>query len=207
MLQQHRMGKRTQSRSRSRARNRQRPPERPHHPPQNVPAARPQPSLPRPQPRVCLRMPHRKKFKFQRQQSQSPVLCNLRVMLAQSSQSLFRIVVPPQQLVYFRNPLRHPLLQQREKNIFLAVKVRVKRSARISRPRRNILQASRLIPIARKSLLRRQQELPPRSRRTRLLPRWWHSHNRSDNRGFLAVDCHRLAFIFVHLRSSVVPLT
>src|SRR5580704_15271467 len=171
MLQKHRMRKRTQSRSPSRARNRQRPSQRLHHPPQNIPAASAQPPLPRPQTRMRLRMPHRKKFKFQRQQNQPPVLCNLRIMLAQSPQKLLRIVVPLQQLVHLRDLLRHPLLQQRKENIFLAVKVRVESPPRIPGPRRNILQPRRLIPIARKSLLRRQQKFPPRSRRPRRLPR------------------------------------
>src|ERR1700683_9478 len=165
------MRKRPQSRSRRRTGNRQRSPERFHHPPQNISTARPQPSLPRPQTRMSLRMPHGKKFEFQRKQSQPPVLCNLRVMLAKRPQTPLRVVVPPQQLIHFRNALRHPLLQQREKNTFLALEVRVKSPPRISRPRRNILQPRRLIAVPRKSLLRRQQQLPPRSRRARLLPR------------------------------------
>src|SRR5580693_3140469 len=171
VLQRHRVRKRPQSRSRRRIGNRQRSPQRFHHPPQNISTARPQPSLPRPQTRMSLRMPHRKKFELQRKQSQPPVLCNLRVMLAKRPQTLLRVVVPPQQLIHFRNPLRHPLLQQREKYPFLALEVRVKSPPRISCPRRNILQPRRLIPVPRKSLLRRQQQLPPRSRRARLLPR------------------------------------
>jgi hypothetical protein len=171
VLEQHRMRKRPQSRSRRRTGNRQRSPQRFHHPPQNSSAARPQPSLPRPQTRMSLRMPHRKKFKLQRKQSEPPVLCNLRVMLAKRPQALLRVVVPFQQLVHFANPLCHPLLQQSEKNTFLALEVRVKSPPRISRPRRNILQPRRLIPVPRKSLLCRKQQLLPRSRRTRLLPR------------------------------------
>jgi hypothetical protein len=178
------MRKRAQGRSRRHTGNRQASPQLLQHPPHDIPPARTQPPLPRPQPCMCLRMPHRKKFELQRKQSQPPVLCNLRVMLAQSPQTLPRIVVPPQQLVHFRNPLRHPLLQQREKNIFLAREVRVKSPARISRPRRDILQPRCFISVSRENLLRRQQQLPPRSRCPHLLPR-------RRETGSLSTPCRR----------------
>src|ERR1700677_4046327 len=93
-------------------------------------------------------------------------------MLAQSTQPLLRIVMALQQLVHLGNPPLHRLLEQREENIFLAGKVRIKSPARVPSPRRNISQARCLIPIARKRLLRRQQKFPPGSRSPRRLPRW-----------------------------------
>src|ERR1700728_445493 len=99
------------------------------------------------------------------------VLRDLRVVFAQSSQALLGVAVPAQHRIHFGDALGHPLFQQREENVFLAVEVCVEGSARISRLRGNILQTSAFVTIADKNLFGGQQKFAPSRRRASLLAR------------------------------------
>ena len=73
-------------------------------------------------------MAHGEELKFQRQQDKQAVLGVLCVILAQGAQTLRWILVQAEQGIDLFDSLRDPVFEQREENIFLAVKIGVERS-------------------------------------------------------------------------------
>ena len=126
--------------------------------------------LPCAQAGMRLGMANGEEFELQREQRQAAILCQLRVMLAQRAEALRGSVVLAQQGIDLLDSPADPMLQQRRKNIFFAFEVRVERSARIARRRRDIFQARGFKPFARKYPLGRFQKFPPRRFGPRSLP-------------------------------------
>ena len=75
------------------------------------------------------------------------------VVLAQRAETLLRGIVLSQQGIHLLDAFAHPALQQREKDVFLALEIGVKSAARVARFGSDIFKARRLEAVARENPL------------------------------------------------------
>lgn len=110
---------------------------------------RPQPALSRAQPRVRRRMTDRVQREFKRQQSEPAIFGTLCIVISKRAKFFRRIRSRfPQQLIQFGHALGDPMFEQREKQIFFVLEIRVQSAARVTRRRGDIFQARRFEAIA-----------------------------------------------------------
>jgi hypothetical protein len=111
--------------------------------------------------RMGFRMPQGKELKFQRDQNQTAVLGKFRVMPSQSREFFSRTFLLAQRCGDIVDSFPDPLVQQGEEDVFLALKIRIKRAASITRAGGNLFQPSGFETVPGKNALGGIEQLAP----------------------------------------------
>ena len=100
-------------------------------------------------------------LELQGNQNQSAVFRDPRVMLAKSREFIEGILVPAKSIRDGLDSLPNPIVEQREKDIFLALKVRIEGAARVTRAGGDILEARGLETVLRENALGGRKQFSP----------------------------------------------
>jgi hypothetical protein len=106
-------------------------------------------------------MPQSEKFELQGNQDQAPVLGDCGIMFSQRGQFLVRAVLPAENCGEGIDSLPDPLFQQREEDVFLALKIGVEGAARVAGPGSDIFEAGGFETVTGKDSLGGRQQLSP----------------------------------------------
>ena len=123
------------------------------------------------QARVNFGMTDGEKLEFEREQHEPAVLAAVRVVIAQGAKARFGAFLLFERGVHFRDARGHPLFEQRDENIFLALEIGVESAAGVAGKRGDVFEARGFEAIAREDGFGGGEQALPGGCGASLLPR------------------------------------